>query len=252
MAVREVHRQLYDDRSDGWLAVDREGFVGWFHDDRLGARPLEALGAEAAIISNFDAARVVPGGYRYDLTGFLPEGGQAHWPSGDPYDHDLRLAFVEDPGDATYLEPALDGLVAIIGSGSELRVLHSEGRCRGCVGLYRGFHGVCVAEVLDLGEPDYWPPRSRQTPALCYPSYGCYGYVHPELAGIASPYGRRCVPNRPLHLDQLPRALSEVVGRSVLPVCFAETPWIQPAELTYCALQGQRYLSTTGRVFRTG
>lgn len=253
MAVREVRRQLYDDRSDGWLAVDRDGFVGWFYDDRTGARPVEALGAEDAIISNFDAARVVPCGYRFDRAGFLPEGGPEHATTG--YSHDLRLAFVEEAnaGNASYRERALDGLAAVMVYGPELSELHGSGRCLGCVPLRHGFYGVCVAESLDLGEPDdYWPPRYRRTPALNYASFGCYGYVHPEPARIASPYGRRCVPDRPLHLDQLPSGLAQAVGRSVLPVQFAEACWIQPAELAYCALGGQRYLSTTGQVHRSG
>lgn len=253
MAAREVRRQLHDDDSQGWLALDRGGFVGWFDPDRVGARPVEALEAAEASLSSLDAARVIPCGYRLDRAGFFLNDAEEHSSGGSYY----RLVFVADPSAIAlaYLHPGVGGLsAALLPSGADLERLHEEGACRGCLNVRGGFTRTSVAESLDLDEPDYFPHRFRGARALTYPSYGCYGYVHlePSPSQVAAPYGRRFQPQRPLHVDQLPPALASLIGRCVLPLRFAETAWIQPAELTYCALEGRRYLSLTGRVFRSG
>lgn len=72
--------------------------------------------------------------------------------------------------------------------------------------------------------------------------HGVFVYDHFSGTGICGPYGRRLIPKKPLHIDQLSPELREAISRHHMPkVSFSAAPHVQPIEHFECQVYGSYY-----------
>jgi hypothetical protein len=232
---------------EGWLALDEGGFLASFEDRRGGARPEGAVDYQDLTPAQLSREGLVRSGWVLDLEGYVGE--DRHAGAGQ-----RLLAFFGPQSSRTGELQALQG-TATWGACAlhEWRRRHNSGECLGCVGL-SGWGNRPVPRAQDsvwievLSEEGLVSSRSLD---LRYPDFGLYGYVHGSAVGMPAPYGRRFVPRRPLHVDQLPREVARSLREApYMPVNFADAAWLQPVEISYCGLRGAPYLSSSGRCFR--
>lgn len=81
---------------------------------------------------------------------------------------------------------------------------------------------------------------------------GLFHYEHPDDLYIPEPYGRWGTPQRPLHIDELPDEIREMIRRARFDgVRFAETDRVQPVEHARCMTwKAVAYLGADGRSVR--
>jgi hypothetical protein len=227
-----------------WMAVDRDGHVAVFSTGEAGAMPQDAEGV-ADLLERCRGLlpRTEP---VYDLEGYRLPGRDprpAHLPGGgasDTVQYVLLFLRSADPvrealaAGQGAVHPAAQGVaVAFREMPAELyRRLHEAGECLGC-----DFHYIS-------DDPEAGPTN----PA----ALGLFRYAHLCENWISGPYGRRGRPDRPLHVDQLPPALRDLLlGRFHLAsLCFAEAPHVQPVEHFPCISWETRYLGSDGKTVR--
>lgn len=216
-----------------WFAVDRDGHVGYFDTGEPGAMPIDLYSGGSPGFDLFDllldAGSV--GRPLDDLRGWLTPGplGQkpAHWTPSE-FNGLVRLYL-------TTLEPVLPLLAQGSASTQQTREgfavlvqepetawhhgLHERGLCLACFRQWWG--DELLADAAALG---------------CF-AYHCQGYARPnDQFGVTAPYGRKKLPEFPIHVDQLPPAARRYVLRTRFKsLCFAETIHIQPVEFFACA-----------------
>jgi len=231
-----------------WFAVDAEGHVGHFSSGESGAVPADAQLDEPFEVwrrLNEVLPRCTP---VYDLEGHLDTGPRRragrHWFDKDGSD-DGALMFLKslDPvkrqiasGNAFAVEAVRGAAVVFRRLTPALsRRLHKEGHCLGCFFF-----------LLDDEEDPEAQPRVR--PA----EIGLFDYDHPGENWIALPYGRKVLPSRPLHIDQLPPDLRRQVGAMRFDkLRFAETTHLQPCEWDHHLVCWEpAYLSADGKHIR--
>jgi hypothetical protein len=210
-----------------WFAIDRDGHVACFRSGEAGAVPSEAFAGDEAYQAYERLAHTLPRGEAVqDLQGRLvpsPDGpGEAHlvaynWhypvlmflPSLEPVRAELTAGRVAQV-------PAAEG-VAVVWTGlsqTEYERLHAAGVCCGCF-----FHFDEAGEGTSAN----------------LARHGLYRYGHLTENWISGPYGREQVPDRPVHIDQLPPDLRREVKRMRFDTLrFTETPHIQPLEHGPC------------------
>jgi hypothetical protein len=222
-----------------WYAVDRDGHVAIFSSGEAGAVPMTVSSDEDREVSEQLRETLPEGGVTYDLSSrFLPSLEDdarrldRAWLMEYPV---LLFLSALDPvrdalaaGRAEQVE-ATEGVAVILRglSEEELNGYRDSPHFRGCINLY-------------LGEEF----------ATSLAHHGLYEYGHITENWISGPYGREMLPQRPLHIDQLPPDLRRRIGCLRLPLRFADTPRIQPVELAGCVSWGPAYLDVTGRHIR--
>jgi hypothetical protein len=226
-----------------WFAIDRDGHVACFDSGEAGAVPSEAFAGDEAYRAHDRLAQTLPRGEALqDCRGRLLPGpdnpGEAHLVASDR-DYPV-LMFLASP-EAVRAElaagrvvqvPAEEG-VAVVWPGlsrAQHERLHAAGVCRGC------FHHFDE-------EGEGMPPNL----AL----HGLFRYGHLTENWISGPYGREQVPDRPVHVDQLPPDLRRQVKQMRFDTLrFSETPHIQPVEHSPCESWESAYLDVTGKNIR--
>ena len=226
-----------------FFAVDRDGHVAVFETGEAGAVPVRAFQGGLARSARERLALMLPACEALlDREGWNIPGGQGL--SGR--DHAVPMSsempmmmFLEslDPiradiqaGRAEVL-PAREG-VAVLWRGlsdEDYRRLHDAGVCRGCFWYIRA-----------LIEPSEDGPASAA-------GHGLFEYDHLTENWVAGPYGRRRVPGRPVHVDQLPPDLRQRVKRMTFEnLRFLDSPRIQPVEHGECRSWEASYLGVDG------
>lgn len=226
--------------STAWFAVDRDGHVAYFYSGESGAVPRS--GGDVAVDEAVE--RLMPTGTSLQD----PDGrwlASVRWSDSRhvaPSDHEPEvvryvLAFLPSPdpvrewldaGQARVL-PARSGVAVYFEQMPRplFVSLHDKELCQGCFLDYGGPH-----------LPEYSPGR-----------FGLFVYDHLCENWISGPYGRQAVPQRPVHVEQLPPAVREAVSRVRFDLSFAETPHLQPLEHVECDSWEEDYLTLDGRRF---
>jgi hypothetical protein len=221
-----------------WFAVDQDGNVGYFYSGEAGAAPSQAP-PESATLSGRLAEVLPRGEVLEDLHGrrgpgreeatqhcsyALPERGLLMFlDSADPIRDEIEA------GRATQVQ-ATEGMAFVL-AGTSKEVydrVHAAGACRGCF-----WHWI--------PDPDD-PPRPAEL--------GLFWFQHPMWNALAFPYERLSVPAQPIHVDQLPPDIRQVVKQVVLNLRFRDTPHIQPAEHLPCECSEPAYVDSTGTRLR--
>lgn len=226
-----------------WFAVDRDGHVGGLQSNGAGAAP-----AARPRLRGQDQERLCQGlraglpecPVTYDLAGRIVPGplheGTDHWGENLPtpqlllmFLRSLDLVADEIARARAVAHPATEGWAVIFTSLSpELaRKIHEAGDCLAC------FRHSDYSEYCDLADR------------------GVFSYE--QLLGdwLPGPYGRQRIPARPVHIDQLPPDVREVIARVRFEgFCFAETVYLQPAEHMPCDAMNAGYLSADGQTLR--
>jgi hypothetical protein len=217
-----------------WYAVDRNGHVAAFWSSEAGAVPGAVGDVEPSLrqLAPFwpeqEVIQDLAG--RFFENGKLPGAGR-HCGSVDRAG--AVLLFLKSLAPVRK-EIAAGRAVPLSGQGGEavffsqlgqklFRKLHDEGQCLGCIWTYR-----CPATAERLG-------LFRYRHLMRWENW------------TAGPYGRQLCPSRPLHIDQLPpdarRGLLQVRFEGL---SFAETPHLQPMELTECNLYQDDWVAMDG------
>jgi hypothetical protein len=207
-----------------WFAVDRDGFVAYFSTGESGAMPLSGYRAEEAEV------------LRSWLIRDLPTGDVLH----DPNGHDL-------PGESVpryHLDPSNDFATVVFLSC--LAPVQSDIEA-GRVTAVRATEGYAV--IFPILSPEQVRRLTESGAVRSHTYYfddevsgannlarhGIYEYGHLCENWIAGPYGRKAVPARPIHVDQLPPNIRrKLTGTLLTDHTFAKTVHIQPAEHWYC------------------
>ncbi len=225
-----------------WFAVDREGHVACFDTGEAGAVPAAAFGGDEAYSLRDRLARLLPRGEAaYDLAGRQVPGseGKPVWhraASGQEFNFPALLFLKSlDP----VKEALASGQAVQVPSGDSFAVMfqhlpaklsksiHDSGACQMCVYLYRR------TEADD-------PAR-----------HGFFEYEHLTENWISGPYGRTARPLKPLHVDQLPPDVRELVKQMRFDnLSFTEAAHIQPVEHTDCVSWEAAWLDATGKKVR--
>ncbi|HXG09255.1 MAG TPA: hypothetical protein VNK04_05645 [Gemmataceae bacterium] len=231
-----------------FFAVDQDGHIAYFSTGEAGALPtVAALEDPYGVLQRL--AQVVPASEMlHDLAGRIEPGGRGAW----NVNHWTLMGVdhAQDVGGALLFLKSLDIVRAELTAGQAVEVpalgavavifrnlpaavtqrIHDADQCLGCFFHYR-WEGAGA------------PPEAARV--------GLFHYSHLCENWISGPYGRQEQPARPLHIDQLPPELRELVGRlRFATLCFAQTPHIQPAEFTECVSWEPAYLSADGRTIR--
>jgi hypothetical protein len=221
-----------------WFAVDRDGHVAVFDSGEAGAVPMTVCNDENGQVSERLRETLPAGGVIYDLASRVLPAAADHlrldraWLVDYPV---LLFLTALDPvrdalaaGRAEQVK-AIEGVAVILRgiSEEELNGYLASPHFRGCINLY-----------------------SEEESPTSLANRGLYEYGHITENWISGPYGREVLPERPLHVDQLPPDLRDRIDGPRLPLCFAEAPRIQPVELAECASWEPAYLDVTGRHIR--
>jgi hypothetical protein len=228
----------------GWFAVDRDGHVAFFSSGEAGAVPFDA-GLEEPYAVLQELGQTLPKtGVLYNFAGQLPPGplGARGEHSSVAMPHSREALFFLTSLDPIRAEIASGQAVQVPGTGGAVAVvitnltrplvqrIHDAGACRGCF-----FH------YLPDSEDDMPPPAG----------HGLFEYHHLCENWISGPYGLQEVPDRPVHVDQLPPRLRETVSEFRLrTLCFAQAPHIQPIEHGSCVSWEPAYLTGDGLTIR--
>jgi hypothetical protein len=207
-----------------WFAVDRDGFVAYFSTGESGAMPYSGYRAEEAE------------DLRSRLIRDLPTGDVLH----DPNGHDLPGVSV-----ARYQLHPSDNFATVVFL-SSLAPVQSDIEA-GRVTAVRATEGYAVIfptlspeQVRRLTESGAVRAHSyyfddEEGGANSLARHGIYEYGHLCENWIAGPYGRKAVPARPLHVDQLPPNIRRNLKETLLTDrTFTEIVHIQPAEHWDC------------------
>jgi hypothetical protein len=225
-----------------WFAVDADGSVGRFQSGESGAVPVNAAEGNQVLV---DVERQLGGVLPrceaiFDLEGHRDVGqrsdGGWHWfNSGSAHGALLFLTSLEPvrkelgSGRAVpYVARSGNAVIFRQLAQSVARRLHEGGHCLGCFFF-----------------PSAHEPLGRAA------ALGLYCYSDPMGNWIAEPYGRKLLPSRPVHIDQLPPDLRDLLNRVRFPnLRFAETTHIQPCETQACRTWGPAYLTADGKRIR--
>jgi hypothetical protein len=106
-----------------------------------------------------------------------------------------------------------------------------------------------------LGDLAYGPPGEPWPSDRAQARRGLFVYDYDERDDPIWPYKRRAVPDAPLHVDQLPPEVRELLKRARFDgVDFSQSERFQPLEFVECVFcyQGERaaYLCADGRTVR--
>jgi hypothetical protein len=224
-----------------WYAVDRDGHVAVFSSHEAGAVPMTAFGDDGSLNVEERLRQALPAaGVVYDLASrFLP----ALETEPKPLDRAWLvqypvLLFLSslDPvrealaaGRAKQV-PATEGVAVVLRgiTEEELNGYRASPAFRGCLNLYLG-----EGETTSLAQ------------------HGLYEYGHITENWISGPYGREVLPERAVHIDQLPPDLRRRIGAMRFDrLRFADTAYIQPVELAECVSWEAAYLDSTGQHIR--
>jgi hypothetical protein len=230
-----------------WFAVDRDGHVGYFDTNEPGAVPTLIYHGGAPGFDLFDVLleTATVGAPLDDLRGWLHPGPlrqtAPHWqPSSPDLNGQVRMylkslepvrALIEQ-GQAS-VQLAREGHAVLIQEpeAALLQTLHGRQLCLACFRQYWGDQVMSHAAALG-----------------CF-VYHCQGYARPNNQfGVTAPYGRKKLPEFPVHVDQLPPEARAYVKRFRFETCcFAETLYIQPAEHVECSSWDElAFLSSDG------
>jgi hypothetical protein len=233
-----------------WFAVDADGHIGRFDSSESGAVPVESQLEDPGAVWR-RLCEVLPHcAPIYDLQGNLYPGprrdvGRHRYADRGSDDGTLMFLASLDPvkrqissGNAFAVE-ATSGAAVVFRrlTVAVTRRLHKDGHCLGCFFYW----------LRDGSDEDYEDDEPRARPA----EIGLYDYGHPIENWIALPYGREMLPSRPVHIDQLPPALRDQVGRVRFDkLHFADTVHIQPCDQEEVACWEPAYLSADGKAIR--
>jgi hypothetical protein len=207
-----------------WFAVDRDGFIACFSTGEAGAMPESGYQGDQAYGLRDRLIRDLPvGDVLYDPRGrYLP--GETLEPRRvEPLDWPTlvflsSLAPIQgdiEAGRATPLR-ATEGYAVVFArlTAAQCRRLNS-------------------ADVVLATDSYYDEPDEEQHRSLAW--HGIYEYSHLCENWISGPYGRRLVPTRPVHIEQLPPNLRRnLKGTQLKDQSFADAVHIQPAEHWPC------------------
>jgi hypothetical protein len=212
-----------------WYAVDRDGHVACFDSGEEGLIPTGVPYMDDVVVSDWLHAAATAGGVPVASRG--------------------RSVRRSRHGEHCTLRPGTKGPVIFFLT-SEDAVMNEviNGRAR-FVPAGRG--AAAVFDKLPRGLA-----RRLHDANACL---GCYAYDEPQLFYYSpseygpAPYERESVPQRPLHVDQLPPEVREAVSRVRFDkVSFAEAPSVQPVEHLPCGGWGECpfYVASDGRHLR--
>jgi hypothetical protein len=235
-----------------WFAIDADGHVAYFFTGEAGAAPGQAVANEEAYTA--DDLMAALAGEAASVSGLLiaalpaceavhdPRGRQMPGAEGEhvpvPPANYAVLMFLDSlepvreevAARRAHPVPAAEGVAVVwrpLTRDAHDR-LHQAGLCRGC--FWDWGHEV-VPESL-----------ARR---------GVFVYRHITENWISGPYGRAEVPERPVHVDQLPPSLRRHVKQVRFEgVRFAQTPYIQPLEHAGCVSWECAWIDATGRHIR--
>ena len=225
-----------------WFAVDRDGHVACFNSGEAGAVPLTAFAGDEAYEMCERLAQLLPRGpVAYDLTGRQvpgPEGAEV-WHQAQEGGRGYPVLLFLKTLDAVR-EALASGQAVQVPGGDRLAVtfqrlppevsrrIHEAGACLACYTLYGGSE-----EAFD--------------PA----SHGLFEYEHLTDNWISGPYGCHARPVKPLHVDQLPPDVRDLVKQMRFDnLSFAQTTHLQPLEHTDCASWEAAWMDVTGKRVR--
>src|SRR5262245_14440624 len=219
-----------------WFAVDRDGLVAYFSTGESGAMPEtgcqgdEAYELRGRLIRDLPAGEILHDPNGNQLPG-QPTGGLGLYPS----DQFGTLVFLTslapvqtdiEAGRATAVR-ATEGYAVIFPrlSAEQVRRLTESGTVR--------------------GSDFYFEDQEDGANALA--RHGIYEYDHLCENWIAGPYGRKAVPARPIHVDQLPPNIRRNLKGTVLTDrSFADTAHIQPIQHWECQSWEPGWLGLNG------
>jgi hypothetical protein len=224
-----------------WFAVDRDGHVACFDSGEAGAVPAGAFGGDAAYEVRERLAQFLPRGEAaFDLAGRQVPGteGKAVWHrTGDRDLNYPALLFLKslDP----VKEALASGQAVQVASGDSFAVtfqhlpaklgrrIHDADACLMCFYLWRSAAAVEPARL------------------------GFFEYEHLTENWVSGPYGRTARPLQPLHVDQLPPDVRELVKQMRFDnLSFAQATHVQPVEHAECVSWESAYLDVTGKKIR--
>jgi hypothetical protein len=225
-----------------WFAVDRDGHVACFDSGESGAVPSRAFAGDEGYELRQRLGQLLPAGQAaFDLAGRQTPGrereGQEH-----AHGHGLNypvLMFLRsldtvqealDSGQAVQAPCAEGVAVTFQRLPAELgRQIHEADACLGCFFLFARIN-------VEGFEPA---------------SHGLFEYSHLTENWISGPYGRIARPLKPLHVDQLPPDVRELVKKMRFDgLSFAQSAHVQPMEHTDCVSWEAAYLDVTGKKVR--
>lgn len=219
-----------------WFAVDAAGHVAVFRSGEAGAVPLEAFAGDEAYAAE------------EQLVDLLPPAGVIQDPAGRVLPGKASAATKPRAwagGVVVVGLTSLDPVQAALAGGQAVEVPATEGKA------------VVFQQITDEQLEAYhalpeclgsWNLTSEGAGMEGISARGLYVYDHLTENWISGPYGRESVPLQPIHLDQLPAALRRQIARCRFDgLRFADTPHVQPVELTECASWESAYLDSSGR-----
>jgi hypothetical protein len=207
-----------------WFAVDRDGFIACFSTHEAGAMPKTGYQGEEAERLRQILMRDLPvGDVLYDPRGRYLPGEMLEPRRVESWDLPTvlflsSLAPIQNDIEAGRATPlrATEGYAVVIPrlTAAQCRRLNS-------------------ADVVLATDTYYDDPEAGQGGSLAW--HGIYEYSHLCENWISGPYGRRLVPTRPVHIEQLPPNLRRnLKGTQLNDQSFADTIHIQPAEHWPC------------------
>jgi hypothetical protein len=223
-----------------WFAVDQDGRVAIFSTGEAGAMPEDAAGEEEGNHDLYQALAKLPKKSQEIVEPYRHQG------RGEAVGHaSTQLVTAENAwGQYIFLLDSPDPLKAEIddGKGQLMRAdkgcavffsqvtyelvkrLHDEKLCRGCFFHFRSEEGQKEGSM---------------------PERGLYSYGHTCENWISGPYGREASPSEPITVFELPKVVRERIVK--LPVKFADTPYLQPAEHVECFSWEVAWLELDGK-----
>lgn len=220
-----------------WFAVDADGHVAVFRTGEAGAVPVEAFaGDEAYQVETRLRELFPPGALIHDV-----EGRQT--PSPRP-----RKPQAWAGGTVLMALTSLDPVRTEIDRGTAVEVPVTRGQ-----GVrFTEIATERLAELQALPEClGSWNIYTDEDDPAGLAGRGFFVYEHLTDNWISGPYGRESVPAQPVHVDQLPPDVRQLVGQLQLDTLrFTETPHLQPVELTECVSWEAAYIDVTGRHIR--
>ena len=223
-----------------WFAVDRDGHVAYFSTGEAGAMPESGLNGEQA------------DDLLQRLLATLPRGEAIHDPRGHALPgHTAGFGDLPEGRDFPVLVflSSLAPVQSDIDAGQAIPVRTTEGYA---VALSQ-VTAALAHRLRNSGAVRDWAfhfPRTSDGEQTEPAEVGLYDYGHLCENWISGPYGRKRLPSRPLHVDQLPPAVRrQLQGATLNGLSFAETIYLQPAEHWECESWEPGWLGLDG-VFR--